>query len=578
MLKNYFKHGGGGAAGNPNAGGPAGKRSGEEPQDEAQLREDLRCLERKLQIMEGDKRAYAEESGNLLKKQQAEIDSLMRENEEITTFLKLTKNETNELKNNEEIIILKSLTEKLDYFNKQTEEENKQIAELETKILKAEEENNEARKILNTKDEEESILNVEKRLWIMENRLDQSLIKFSEQLAKNKALREEIDHLRRDKAVFDSLYRKLNKNLEETKKQISTFIQEATQAYEERDEAQIKMLALKDRCDKDKALFGTEMKELQRIIHHDNLLKEFMSIKANDRNEFKDEENAKKKRVSGDRDSDADKQTIKALEDAFERIKEITGKNDLSMIVQDFLRKEDENFALYNYINEITDEVDALQEEINSHNKKIKLLEDDDVKHKKARLKHLKEMEIKGEKLSQEADEAEKKNVEICKVLDQILEGVAALFREINCDAVTIRDMLGAEEGVTKNNILQYMGLIEQKTLELMQIRHYLLMKKQPPSVQEKKDNKQQQMSTAGRQEQHKYGVQHPTISIIPPSTQEDEEQIMEMVHQDLDTRPVTAGELRTMIMKNIPRYMAYQQQKSKKHQVEKQRSKSPTH
>ncbi|KAL3856441.1 hypothetical protein ACJMK2_011199 [Sinanodonta woodiana] len=351
-----------------------------------------------------------------------------------------------------------------------------------------------------------------------------------------------------------------------------------TVLYIRRDEAQIKMLALKDRSDKDKALYGTEMKELQRIIHHDNKLKEFMSIKGNDRNEFKEEENAKKKRVSGDRDSDADKLTIKTLEQAFERIKEITGKDDLSTIVQDFLMKEDENFALYNYINEITDEVDALQEEINNQNKEIKLMEDDDVKHKKARLKLLKELEIKVEKLSQEADAAEKKNVEICKVLDQILEGVSCLFREINCDAVTIRDMLGAEEGVTKKNILQYMGLIEQRTLELMQMRQYLLMKKQPPTVQEKKDNKQQQMSTALRQEQHKYGVQHPVISIMLPSTQEDEEQIMEMVHQDLDTRPVTASELRTMVMKNIPRYIAYQQQKSKKHQVEKQRSKSPTH
>ncbi|KAL3856439.1 hypothetical protein ACJMK2_011197 [Sinanodonta woodiana] len=223
--------------GNPNAGGPVGKRAacpGEEPLDEAQLKADLHSLERKLQVMEGDKRAYVEESGNLLRKQQAEIDSLLRENEEITTFLKLTKSETNELKNNEEINTLKGLTEKMDYFNTEIEEENKKIAELETKIGKAEEENEKARKILKTKDDEESILSVEKRLWIMENRLDQSLIKFSEQLARNKALREEIDHLRRDKAVFDSLHRKLNKNLEEMKKQISTFIQEATQAYEER--------------------------------------------------------------------------------------------------------------------------------------------------------------------------------------------------------------------------------------------------------------------------------------------------------------------------------------------------------
>ena len=37
--------------------------------------------------------------------------------------------------------------------------------------------------------------------------------------------------------------------------------------------------------------------------------------------------------------------------------------------------------------------------------------------------------------------------------------------------------MLGSEEGVTNKNILQYMGIIEQRTMELLQIQQYIQMK-----------------------------------------------------------------------------------------------------
>ena len=37
--------------------------------------------------------------------------------------------------------------------------------------------------------------------------------------------------------------------------------------------------------------------------------------------------------------------------------------------------------------------------------------------------------------------------------------------------------MLGSEEGVTNKNILQYMGIIEQRTMELVQLQQYIQMK-----------------------------------------------------------------------------------------------------
>ena len=50
-------------------------------------------------------------------------------------------------------------------------------------------------------------------------------------------------------------------------------------------------------------------------------------------------------------------------------------------------------------------------------------------------------------------------------------------LQDCYCDPSTISDMLGSEEGVTNKNILQYMGIIEQKTMELLQINQYVQMK-----------------------------------------------------------------------------------------------------
>lgn len=55
--------------------------------------------------------------------------------------------------------------------------------------------------------------------------------------------------------------------------------------------------------------------------------------------------------------------------------------------------------------------------------------------------------------------------------------GIDSLFNKINCDRTAIDDMLGAASGVTDNNMLQYLGIIEQRTNELLAVQTYLNIK-----------------------------------------------------------------------------------------------------
>jgi len=71
----------------------------------------------------------------------------------------------------------------------------------------------------------------------LENRLDKANQKFNEAIALNKSLRQQIDSLRRERVIFDNLYKKLEKELHEKRKKMASIIESANSAYEERDKA-----------------------------------------------------------------------------------------------------------------------------------------------------------------------------------------------------------------------------------------------------------------------------------------------------------------------------------------------------
>merc|ERR1711959_185338 len=100
--------------------------------------------------------------------------------------------------------------------------------------------------------------------------------KFNIAIAANKRLRDEIDTLRRERAVFDDIYRKLENELQQKKKEMANIIEQANAAYEARDSAQAQMAALKQQADKEHAEFEKEWTELGRLIDNDKKMKEFM--------------------------------------------------------------------------------------------------------------------------------------------------------------------------------------------------------------------------------------------------------------------------------------------------------------
>ena len=55
-----------------------------------------------------------------------------------------------------------------------------------------------------------------------------------------------------------------------------------------------------------------------------------------------------------------------------------------------------------------------------------------------------------------------------------VFPGIESVFSKIGCDVTTITDMLGGHAGVTDSTILQYLGIVEQKTNQILQLQVFI--------------------------------------------------------------------------------------------------------
>ncbi|XP_078335356.1 coiled-coil domain-containing protein 63-like isoform X2 [Crassostrea virginica] len=523
---------------------PRSARSDTSDADMEGLQEqELVKLQRQYRLMEGDRAAYTEESQNIIRKQKSEVAQLEAEKQELLKELRLAESRYNQNLDETNTDTLVVLAEAKEDYDTEINEEKQMHTELDAKIREWEKKiRNQHKNMGGVHMSSQHTVQTQKTIRTLENRLDQSKKQFNSILTQNAVYREEIESLRVERNRFDNLYRKLDKELSNLRREKGELIEKSTQAYDARDEAQAKMILLKERADKDQQQHNAEMKELLRIIDHDRNLREFMGIKGQER--VDDPQlvawRQKKEAQEAERKKESQEDSVETYEAAFERIKEMTGEEDLDLLVQRFIETEDKNFALFNFVNEQNNEIETLHEQIEEKNNEIEKFKLQGIELEDQRKKILKELEEQQLVCSQEADDYSKKNKEISKILDQLRAGIDSLFNKINCDRSAIDDMLGAQSGVTDSNMIQYLGIIEQRTNELLAVQSYVNSKDQ-----DRYDAKQPVLLGAGpAPSQSQYPVIPPTIG--------DEYDSEGSEASDDEARPLTRNELQNKVMKTV--------------------------
>ena len=140
------------------------------------------------------------------------IDKLKADNEQLKDELQLEKRHSKVYDSVSAQAQIAKLQDTGDMYTRKIELEKRRIEELDKQMEIMHKKIWEQRqKMGGVNASRETNQAIAKQIQILENRLDKALKRYNEALANNKRLRENIDNLRRERLVFDQIYRKLEK-------------------------------------------------------------------------------------------------------------------------------------------------------------------------------------------------------------------------------------------------------------------------------------------------------------------------------------------------------------------------------
>jgi len=498
---------------------------------------ELEKLQQKYRIMEGDRHAYAVESQEQIRRQLREVELLKSERIEMEKKLALAESRQNQMMDDDAQRKIEDLIDEREIVNQQIVVEENNQDKLNNEIEDLQQRIQDEKKKAGGLDKLSKFMrDTEKQKKTLENRLHLTTEKFNKACSENNKKRESIETLRIDKANFLNKHRKEEKTLKDLKKDIRKLTEASTTAYEQRDDAHNKMFMLKDKCEKDIQLFNAEIRELQRLIDDDKKRRNFMKSKEVTRvvtyQATKKEKDSK--RIAEEK--------ITNYETAFQAIIDCSGKEDISSVVANFIKVEDRNFALFNLVNEQNNVIEQLTDEIKAIKKNIAEYKNEDVKMRNDRKKIMEELEMELKQVQVEYDQSEEMLKNVQKILGQLKLGTGSLFSKIGCNEKAMQHLLGGHLGVEDDNVMKYLGVIEQRA------NHLLLSSAYVDSQQnfESYDPYETAKMIVGQLPKEELRP----LSVDPPSTGDDRD--LDENRSDDELHPLTAEELKQKVLATV--------------------------
>ncbi|XP_041972215.1 coiled-coil domain-containing protein 63-like [Aricia agestis] len=448
------------------------------PNDEMEMEkiaeDELSKLHRQFRVMEIDRANVTSSAQPTLRVQRNIIRTLTSELDNIMTELRLTKSTSNHLENTKTRDKLISLLKEHEQSTAEVQEHRTTINELNFLLKQVEKEI----KALRNKGvglEKDSINSMTNHTIVsqLENRLNTALMKFNNVNSENYKMRLEIDRLLRDRQFFNTLWRGQIKRLMEGKGQILALVEQAITTYDQREEWCSKLDALKDKAAVDYRKHCLEVRELQRQLDHSLKLEEFLRTKGTVRFTAADAKAEAKKLEQQEEEI----RTYNNYVNILDAIKEYAGEDDVEKLVQEYNRREEENYALFNYINEVNAELKNLGDNV----KMLKnLIDEEHIKHQA----NLSKQQDSIEKLSGVLDEKRAAVNELKtrqetteQDITNLLDGLQSLAVSSNCDTLPLLKLLGNSIHINMSNARLYIKSLEKKifeTVELIKFDEYV--------------------------------------------------------------------------------------------------------
>ena len=169
------------------------------------------------------------------------------------------------------------------------------------------------------------------------------------------------------------------------------------------------------------------------------------------------------------------KQSVKMVEqyeEAFRKIEEATGITDIEALVNTFIEAEKHNYSLFNYVNELANEIEKLEKQISQIKQDIEEYKGQGIRVENQRKKIMSDLEVRLSHTEARAEAYQRKYEKTMLTISALKVGVQQILDKIGCNNTTAEEMLSIQ-GVNEGNLMQCLSIIELRTNEILQMYDY---------------------------------------------------------------------------------------------------------
>jgi hypothetical protein len=246
---------------------------------------------------------------------------------------------------------------------------------------------------------------------------------------------------------------------------------------------------------------------------------------------------------------------VQSYEEAFTQIQKATQISDIDALVKQFIENEDQNFKMFNYLNELNMEIERGEEQLNELKQETEKYRGADKGAASQRKRLIKDLADRHAEVQETTVTLEEKYKTLTGAIGTISKIIEGLSTKLKCHTTLLTEM-GADSGCNESNIMIYLGIVEQRANELLTL--YL-------SLQQHGTATQPWESGGAASAPSLIGPNTPagmsTVSITVPTTAEDLES--DDSEED-DEHPLSRDELKAKTIRALTKREASNARKAK--------------
>ncbi|ODN02721.1 Coiled-coil domain-containing protein 63 [Orchesella cincta] len=514
---------------------------------ETLVREEFKKLHRQYRLMEDARHAIAGASGKL-SKQGRLLERLRDEKEDLLTDLKNARCRAYRMRDKQSINTILEALERYEKYKADITACLLSIAEMEANVDRITQRLVEQRlKVQALYGQSMTVPDAEHRKRILEDRLYHVTTQTDTLVTQNKELKVEINMMLKLRGSFYRRMLHIKKVSGKIKQRMGEVVYEATSAYDQRDDWVNKINILRERNDKDSKQHVLEIKEFQRVLHHDSKIHEFLAIKNKER-ELLENNSQRMDRKNRGKISELD-QLLAAYKRSFKAILNMAKSRDIESLVNTYLEEEQKNYAVFKFITDLNHETNCLQEDIGRIKEEIEQLSEQSKETARMQEETLADFDKKLEEATKNLDDTLKEWTIADKQLEEFGHLLDEAFTLAGCSNAPIVALLGNQNGMGPHNICLCMKALEHRVTELLFEKGMLEVRKLV-ELDGNQIPKKPQLWTQGQKPPPQGGPFKPVVHVTGRVDSEQDDEDAEL--KAWSERPIYFAEMKDVIKQKM--------------------------